>query len=282
MSENKDLLDPRNLLPRITNEKTLPALQEHKDLIARSIVSDWSIPEFKIKHFIANSQIHPLHKIKQYMIELNSRQEAVESFVDEMEKLEAEIGLEEEMKSFAQFEGQKKLHDIEIRKKTRSLGIAKEKLRALLHEREKFLKGIDIFNKSPEGTDPETGKLYMDILKDPEHCEKIEAKYWEYRLAKQAATDMIAYGRVGVGNMEAIWQLDPDAQNKCIAMAYELLITNEHRMNMLSDGVQKRLESGNHVSDITKLVGIERTTTLQQLTNEQEQGQADVPLIQKY
>ena len=279
---DKQLLDPKNLLPRITNENTLPALQEHKDLIARSIVGDWSVPEFKIKHFIANSQIHPLHKIKQYMIELNSRQEAIENFYDEMEKLEAEILLEEEMKSLAQFEAQKKLHDIEIRKKTRSLGISKEKMRSLLHEREKFIRGIEQFNKSPEAKDPETGKLYIDILNDPAHSERIEAKYWEYRLAKQAAMDMVAYGRIGVGNMEAIWQLDPDAQNKCIAMAYELLITNEHRMNMLSDGVQKRLESGNHVSDITKLIGIERTQTLQQLTNEQEQGQTDVPLIQKY
>ncbi len=281
MEENK-LLDPRDFVARLPNSNTLPALQEHKDLIARSIVGDWSIPEFKLKHFVANSHIHPMHKIKQMMIELNSRQEAVESFNDEKDKLAAEIELEEEMKSMAQFEGQKKLHDIEIRKKKRSLEIAREKTRSLLVEREKFLKAIERFNASPEGIDPETGKLYMDILDDPEHCERIEAKYWEYRLAKQAATDMVAYGRIGVGNMEAIWQLDPDAQNKCLAMAYELVITNETRMNQITDGVQKRLESGKPVSDITQLIGIKRTETLQLLTNEQEQGQQDVPLIQKY
>lgn len=281
MSDNKELLDPSQFVPRVSNPETLPALQSHKDLINRSIVADWSTPEFKIKHFIANSHIHPLHKIRQYMIELNARQEAIENFNDEMLKLEAEIELEKEMREFAQFEGQKKLHDIEIRKKTRSLGISKEKLRGLLHEREKFLKGIEEFNAGPQARDPETGKLYIDIINDVEHAERIEAKYWEYRLAKQAATDMVAYGRIGVGNMEAIWQLDPDAQNKCIAMAYELLITNEARMNMLSDGVQERLKNGKQVSDITNLIGIERTTTLQQLTNQQEQGNDDVPLIQK-
>ncbi len=281
MEENK-LLDPRDFVARLPNINTLPALQEHKDLIARSIVADWSIPEFKLKHFVANSHIHPLHKIKQMMIELNSRQEAIESFNDEKDKLAAEIELEEEMKAMAQFEGQKKLHDIEIRKKKRSLEIAREKTKSLLVEREKFLKAIERFNSSPEGIDPETGKLYMDVLNDPVHCERIEAKYWEYRLAKQAATDMVAYGRIGVGNMEAIWQLDPDAQNKCLAMAYELVITNETRMNQITDGVQKRLESGKPVSDITQLIGIKRTETLQLLTNEQEQGQQDVPLIQKY
>jgi len=280
MQDNKELR-PNDFLPSLPESSLLPALQEHRDLIAKSIVSDWSIPEFKLKHFVANSQIHPLHKVKQMMIELNSRQEAVESFNDEKDKLAAEIELEEEMKSLAQFEGQKKLHDIEIRKKKRSLDIAREKTRSLLHEREKFLKAIDRFNVSEEGTDPETGKLYMDILSDPEHCERIEAKYWEYRLGKQAAMDMIAYGRIGVGNMEAILQLDADSQNKCLAMAYEVVITNEQRMNIITDGVQKRLEAGLPVSDITKLVGIQRTETLQLLSNDNRQEQ-NVPLIQKY
>ncbi len=276
--------DKKNdLLPSLPESTLLPELQEHRDLIAKSIVGDWSIPEFKLKHFVANSQIHPLHKVKQMMIELNSRQEAIESFNDEKDKLAAEIELEEEMKGFAQFEGQKKLHDIEIRRKKRSLDIAREKTRSLLIEREKFLKAIERFNASEEGTDPETGKLYMDVLNDPAHCERIEAKYWEYRLGKQAAMDMIAYGRIGVGNMEAILQLEADSQNKCLAMAYELVITNEKRMNIITDGVQKRLELGQPVSDITKLVGIERTETLQLLSNDNRQEeQKNVPLIQKY
>ena len=96
MSDNKELLDPSQFVPRVSNPETLPALQSHKDLINRSIVADWSTPEFKIKHFIANSHIHPLHKIRQYMIELNARQEAIENFNDEMLKLEAEIELEKE------------------------------------------------------------------------------------------------------------------------------------------------------------------------------------------
>lgn len=274
-------MNKNDYLPQLPqNTDLLPDVQEHRDIIARSIVGDWSIPEFKLKHFVAGSQIHPLHRVKQLMIELNSRQEGVEKFNDDMERLEAEIELEEEMKTHAQFDAQKRLHDIEIKSKRRSLAISKEKIRSLLYEREKFLKAIDELNASPEGRDPETNELYMDILQDPAKCEIIEAKYWEYRLAKQAALDMIAYGRVGVGNMEAIMQMPPEAQNKCLAMAYEVLITNEHRMNVLADGVQERLKLGKPVSDITNLIGIQRTETLQLLSNEQERTQ-DVPLIQK-
>jgi len=275
-------MSQEQFLPQLTtNEALLPESQERRELIQKSIVSDWSIPEFKLKHFVANSHVHPLHKVKQMMIELNSRQEAIESFNDDISTLEAEIELEKEMKSLAQFEGQKKLHDIEVRKKSRSLAIAKEKMRSLFGERDKILRRIEELNASPEGTDPETGKLYMDVLKDPVRCEQIEAKYWEYRLAKQAATDMIAYGRIGVGNIDAIMQLEPEAQNKCLAMAYEVLLTNERRMNMLAEGVQKRLELGKPVSDITNLIGIQRTDTLNLLTNENVQGQTDVPLIQE-
>lgn len=274
-------MEAKDFLPVLPNEKLLPSKKEDRELIERSITTDYSIPTFKLKHFVVGSQIHPMHKVRQLMIELNSRQEGVEKFTDEMDKLEAEIELEEQYKGLAQFPAQQKLHDIEIRAKKRSLAISKEKMRSLIYEREKFLAALSEFNNSEEGVDPETGIAYIDLLKNnPERCEQIEAKYWEYRLAKQAAMDMIAYGRIGVGNMEAIMQLLPEAQNKCLAMAYEVLITNEHRMNMLADGVQKRLELGKPVSDITNLIGIQRTETLQLLTNEQEHSK-DVPLIQK-
>jgi len=273
-------METKDFLPALPREEVLPVKQEHRDLIAKSITNDYSVPEFKLKHFIAGSQIHPFHQIRQLLIELNTRQESVERFVDDIDRLEAEIELEEQYKETAEFPAQIKIHDIEIRAKRRSLAVAREKIRSLLHEREKFLKAIEEFNSSPAGRDPETNELYIDIMNDPIRSEQIEAKYWEYRLAKQAAMDMIAYGRIGVGNMDAIMQLNPDAQNKCLAMAYEVLISNEHRMNMLADGVQKRLELGKPVSDITGLIGIQKTETLQQLTNEQGQHK-DVPLIQK-
>ena len=115
-------------------------------------------------------------------------------------------------------------------------------------------------------------------MRDPEAFERIEKSYWEYRLAKQASLDMIAYGRIGVGNMEAILQLDPDSQNKSIAMAYELLIMNENRMALISDKVQEQIKLGKPVTDIHKLVGIAKTEFFTQLENQEK---PDVPHIQK-
>jgi len=260
--------------------KMLPALKLDDNTTAMINLStsyDWSIPEFKMKHFVAGSHIHPLHKIKQYLMELNSRYENAERFEQDLKKLEIEIELEHEMRADARYNAQKKLHDLEIENKKRSVAVAKEKYRHAVYEIEKVLKLITEFNNSSEGRD-DSGRLYMDLMKDPAECERIEAKYWEYRLAKQAALDMIAYGRIGIGNMEAIMQLDADAQNRCIAMAYEVLVTNEHRMTTISDNVVQRLQAGGTVSDINQLLKIGRTEFFQQL---ESQEKADVPLIQK-
>ena len=119
-------------------------------------------------------------------------------------------------------------------------------------------------------------------MNNPEQNEEIEKDYWEYRLAKQGAMDMIAYGRIGVGNMEAIMQLDADSQNKTIAMAYEILIQNESRMNTISDLVVEKLNNGETVSDIHLLTNISQTEFIDddvlKLNNQEKKI---VPLIQK-
>lgn len=260
------------MLPTIINKDN--------ELISRSIRHDWSVPEFKVKHFVAGSHIHPLHKIKQYLMELGSRFENLEIFENDIKRIELEIALLEEQKIDMRYESEKKLADLEIMVKTRTLAISKEKFRNAESEVKKYMRLIEEFNDSHEGKN-EHGKLYMDLMNDPVECEKIEAQYWEYRLAKQAALDMIAYGRIGIGNMEAIMQLDADAQNKCIAMAYEVLLTNETRMTQISDSVVHLLQNGQTVSDINKLIQIERTEFINQLEHKTQENTSNVPLIQK-
>jgi hypothetical protein len=94
--------------------------------------------------------------------------------------------------------------------------------------------------------------------------------------------DMIAYGRIGVGNMEAIMQLDADSQNKSITMAYEILIQNESRMNKISDTVVEKLNNGETVSDIHLLANISQSEFIDDITLQlNNQEKKVVPLIQK-
>lgn len=256
--------------------------EKQNEIIRKSQLNDWSIPEFKLKNFVARSHIHPMHQLRQLMLELNTKTEMIENWEFDQEQFELEIELENEKAELTPYEAQKKLHMLEVKRIKTKLAVVREKLRTIYVERDKVLRLIEEIDNSPQGYTKD-GRRYLDIMNDPTQNEEIESDYWEYRLAKQAAMDMIAYGRIGVGNMEAIMQLDADAQNKTIAMAYEVLIQNEARMNKISDAVVAKLDKGETVSDIHLLANISQTDFIDdiQLQLENTQEKKIVPLIQK-
>jgi len=251
--------------------------ENQNSMVLKAQQMDWSVPEFKVKHFVGGSHIHPLHRIQQYLLELNSRMEMMGTYEYEISKFKAQKELEYEKREVAAFKSEKTLCEIEIADIDRKIKATEGRIFSLSQDIKKYMNLIEEFNNSPEGRDKD-GVLYYDILSDPVKREAIEAEYWEYRLAKQAAMDMVAYGRIGSGNMEAILQLDADSQNKCIAMAYEVLITNETRMNLIQEKVVERLESGRTVSDIGKLMNIQKSEFLNRLESPEK---PNVPLIQK-
>jgi hypothetical protein len=67
--------------------------------------------------------------------------------------------------------------------------------------------------KLPDGS----GRTYMDIMNTAEE-DVYESQYWTNRLAKQAACDMIFYGRINSGNMDAILMLSPEQQSETLAL----------------------------------------------------------------
>lgn len=238
---------------------------------------DWSTPTYKIERFVGNSHLHPLHKVEQYLLEINSRMRLIEGQQYEVEKMEAQIAIEEEAKSNTNSTAQKRMCDVEIKELNRRILDLKSKIKQTQDDVDRYIGLVDKFNSSAEGRTP-SGELYIEIINDPVKRDAIEHDYWEYRLAKQAAMDMIAYGRIGVGNMEAIMQLPSESQTKAIAMAYEVLIMNEHRMNRIQEGVVNKLESGSTVSDIHKLLDM---TTSEFMLRLGQSENSNVPLIQK-
>ena len=74
-------------------------------------------------------------------------------------------------------------------------------------------------------------------------CEKLEKEHWTLRLAKQTAMDMIAYGRAGVGNMEAVTMLEPEQQMEVMKVACEFYIRNEQRTTALLNATNEAILS---------------------------------------
>jgi hypothetical protein len=77
-----------------------------------------------------------------------------------------------------------------------------------------------------------------DVKKYITHDEAEERKYWLARLAKQAAMDIIASGRVGSGNLDSILLMDERDQLDCLRGALEFA----GKLNGTIDLANKQLE----------------------------------------
>lgn len=216
--------------------------QEQKDLIEKSNNRNLVMPEFKVKNFVGNAQITPYAKLKQYIIELNGRQMAVETMMFEVRKMELEIDLEKEKMQAETSPAKKALHELEMFKLQSALKRSQVRMRDSIAERDLFLKVIEDFNNSPDGVLPDGTKL-IDAFDNPELCEALERDYWTLRLAKQTAMDMIAYGRAGVGNMDAVVMLEPDQQLEVMKLACDFFVRNEMRTNNLLSQVNHNIQT---------------------------------------
>ena len=241
---------------------------DQKQMIADALSQKWTVPEFKVKNFIGNAQITPYAKLKQYLLELNTRESAVESMEYEVQKISLEIQLQREMQDGTNSSAQKRIHDLEILKLQRLFKKSLMRLRDSYFERDMYLKLIEQFNQSKEGF-LEDGRRIYDLMSDPEESERLEKHYWTLRLAKQTALDMIAYGRAGVGNMEAVTMLDAEQQFEVMQLACDYFVRNEHRTNSILNSVNEHIQ---------KLGGANPTELSRELYL--TQGSNDVPSIQ--
>lgn len=225
--------------------------ENQKELIAYSLSRDWAMPEFKAKHFVGQAQITPYAIIKQYLLELNAREGAIENLEYETKKLQCQIAIEIEKSDAAESIGTKSLHEVEIMHLDRLLKKNLHKIKDAYSERQTFIKLLDDINNSNEGKLP-SGELIIDAIKDPAKEELLEKEYWTLRLAKQTALDMIAYGRAGVGNMEAVSMLEEDQQIQVMTLACDYYIRNEYRTQNLLSTLNENFQLGVNPEQLTQ------------------------------
>jgi hypothetical protein len=214
--------------------------QEQKDILKYSINRNWGTPVFKMDNFIGNAQYSPFGKLRQFMLELKTREDMILKMEHDIEKVKLEIELIEEYKTETSSPAKIKLYDLDIKEKYRELDNAKNILTMSYEERDKFMMLITRFNESEEGILPD-GRKVMDIIGNYEEEERLEAELWINRLGQQAANDLLFYGHVGVGNMEAIGQLPQKDQIRAIECAVEKTITTSRKMEIAHKTVSERL-----------------------------------------
>lgn len=191
---------------------------KEQDKMRLALNKEWTNPKYKIRQFVGQAQITPYAKYRQWLLELKGKEESIENIEYEIAKYEVEIKRFHRMADDAFDDLDKELAMIEARNAERNIIVSRRRLQDWYLERAHLLDLLDEFENSEEALLPDgSGRTFEDILNTEEE-DHYEKDYWTNRLAKQAATDMLFYGRIGTGNMDAILSMDPEQQAETFAL----------------------------------------------------------------
>lgn len=222
--------------------------QKDKEILEYSLNKEWSNPKFKMRWFVGETQITPFSKLRQWLLEVKSREEAIESLEYDIEKWQIQVDRHLHLAEQSTDDFDRREHELEARELSRKQVMTKRRLVNWYLERQTIIDLITEFLASEEALLPDgTGRTYMDIM-DTDEEEFYEAEYWTNRLAKQAATDLLFYGRVGSGNMDAILSMSPQQQTETLTLA----MSYGTQLQQINTGIQL---------EVDKTLSIEKTDT---------------------
>jgi hypothetical protein len=193
--------------------------EKDKNILEFSMNKEWCNPKFKLRWFVGETQVTPFAKIRQWLLEVKSREESIENLEYEIAKWQIQIDRHQHLAKNAANEFDRRENELEAWNLTRNQIMTKRRLSNWYLERQQLIDLVNEFLESDEALLPDgSGRTYMDIM-DTDEEEVYEAHYWTNRLAKQAATDLLFYGRVNSGNMDAILSMSPEQQTETLTLA---------------------------------------------------------------
>jgi len=195
---------------------------------------DSSVPKFKLKHFVGGAQLTPFHNLKQLFLELKIRQDSFLHIEWEIARKKMEEMVEREKLANSTNDIEKQYIEIDL------LNIVKDKKRhedaqvGALKEKDAILELIRELCDGPQGTLPDGTKL-MDVFGNKELEEELERQHWIARLAKQASMEMLSYGKIGTGNMDAIAMMAPKEIAECLQLTSDYTVRVGTGMGLLTE-----------------------------------------------
>ena len=180
------------------------------DILSASMRFNSGMTEYECEHFVADTQLTPWKKVRQALMELETRYHAYMENRNSLRK--AEILRKKLVISMDQEpdELNKELMQIDLEKNDYDIGIWKRKLRQSELELKYFLNVVDKY------VDEENGYPLEYFTTEQPHEVKT---YWIARMGKQAAMDIVSYGRIGAGNMTSIMDMPEEDQVEALGIA---------------------------------------------------------------
>ena len=134
-------------------------------LLDYSLNKEWNNPKFKMRWFVGETQITPFSKLRQWILEVKSREEAIEKLEYDIEKWQIEIDRHLHHASLTEDEFDRREHELEARELNRNQITTKRRLINWYLERQQIIDLINEFLESDEALLPDgSGRTYMDIM----------------------------------------------------------------------------------------------------------------------
>ena len=191
---------------------------------------DSSVPKFKLQHFVGGAQLTPFHNLKQLFLELKIRQDSFLHIEWEVKRKELEELVEREKLANCTNDIEKQYIEIDLKNIEKDKKRHQDALVGALKEKDALLELIRELCEGPQGTLPDGTKL-LDVFGNKE----LERQHWIVRLAKQASMEMLAYGKIGTGNMDAIAMLPPKEINECLQLTSDFTVRVGTGMGLLTE-----------------------------------------------
>ena len=135
---------------------------DQKDLVEKALNQVFINPKFKLRHFTTMGQLTPFGTLKQWLLELKTCEENLETFnsmiarlIIEIEILDIKIQNESDLL-------QKKLYELEKEKKNYDLNANKRRHASHYIERDHYIELIEEYLEGPNGKTPD-GRSWMEL-----------------------------------------------------------------------------------------------------------------------
>jgi hypothetical protein len=208
----------------------MSATYSDDELIKYAFDFDYAYSQYQMDSYVVNTGITDWRKAKQCLIEIEHRTQAMDDHGWNLKKMEAEIDILKEELAELTSPARQKLKQIEIDEKTEGAARTRRRIDGIKRERDRL---IETFRKAVPS------KTELDEM--TQNVDQKEREYWISRIGKQAAQDMLSYGKIGTGNMESIMQMPHNDQEKIIKGALEFTKKMETGILTLEKEVEQKL-----------------------------------------
>ncbi len=189
--------------------------------------------KYQSEVFVAHSQLTPYRMIKQCLLELEARHHSWFNIDNKLKKKRIEIQMAQRQVKIEVDDLQAQMIAIDIEDMEHDIAVWERKKVQAEEEVHDYLRLAKKIAK-------ESGDESI-IEKAFGYDHEEERKYWITRMAKQAAMDMVSYGRIGSGNMDSIAMMPEEDQVLTLATTLQYNERLGQGMTEIGQAVSKGL-----------------------------------------